>query len=179
MAINRVDYAGETLLDVSESTVTEDNLLAGARAINAAGEMINGGVVVTNTWEGTLAEFEAQKDSIPNDTYISIKDDKLVYGVFDDATTSNKKGWTSRRIEAELYYKLGGLILEATSIPSSQTSITFTDANITEDSIIDVYDSIFGFNVKNITVSSGSCTVEFDAQSSTHDMKIVILRGDW
>lgn len=45
MAINKVIYDGETLMDVTDSTVTEENLLSGAVAYNAAGERIVGAVV--------------------------------------------------------------------------------------------------------------------------------------
>ena len=45
MAINKVIYGGETLMDVSDSTVTEESLLSGAVAYNAAGERISGAVV--------------------------------------------------------------------------------------------------------------------------------------
>ena len=45
MAINQVIYGGETLMDLRDSTVNEDTLLAGAGAYNAAGERIVGAVV--------------------------------------------------------------------------------------------------------------------------------------
>lgn len=175
MAINRVDYAGETLLDVSESTVNENNLLAGARAVNSSGEMINGGLVLTNTWEGTLAEFEAQESSIPNETYISIRGDKVDAMIFDDSDIKSNKGWSSNKINMLLQTKLNGFTVEAKNIPSSQTSVVFTDARIGTNSIVDVYDSIFGLNVSNITVEAGKCTVTIPAQSSTHDMKIIVI----
>ena len=175
MAINKVVYAGETLLDVSGTTVSENNLLSGATAINSLGEEINGGVVVTNTWVGTLAEYEAQKDSIPNDTYISIIDDEVDSMVLDDSDIKSNKGWSSNKINMLLQTKLNGFTVESKNIPSSQTSVIFTDARIGTNSIIDVYDSIFGLNVSNITVEAGKCTVTIPAQSSTHDMKIVVI----
>ena len=45
MAVNKVIYGGETLMDVTNSTVREDNLLSGVVAYNAAGERITGAVV--------------------------------------------------------------------------------------------------------------------------------------
>ncbi len=45
MAINKVIYDGETLMDVTDSTVSEESLLEGAVAYNAAGERIVGAVV--------------------------------------------------------------------------------------------------------------------------------------
>lgn len=42
MAINRVDYGGRTLIDLSSDTVTPDTLADGITAHNAAGEIITG-----------------------------------------------------------------------------------------------------------------------------------------
>lgn len=38
MAVNKVDVNGETKLDLTQDTVTPENLLSGATAHNAAGE---------------------------------------------------------------------------------------------------------------------------------------------
>lgn len=46
MAVNKVEYGGETLIDLTDSTVDENTLLDGAVAYNAAGEKITGAVVV-------------------------------------------------------------------------------------------------------------------------------------
>lgn len=45
MAVNKVIYDGETLMDLTDSTVSEESLLEGAVAYNAAGERITGAVV--------------------------------------------------------------------------------------------------------------------------------------
>lgn len=44
MAINKVEINGETKLDLTQDTVTPENLLSGATAHNAAGERISGAV---------------------------------------------------------------------------------------------------------------------------------------
>lgn len=46
MAVNRVEINGEPVLDLTQDTVTPQNLLQGERAHNAAGEQIDGAVVV-------------------------------------------------------------------------------------------------------------------------------------
>lgn len=46
MAVNKVEINGETKLDLTQDTVTPENLLSGATAHNAAGEQINGAVAV-------------------------------------------------------------------------------------------------------------------------------------
>ena len=53
MAVNKVVYGGETLIDLTSLTVTADKLAAGTTAINAAGELI----------EGTMEECEALTDA--------------------------------------------------------------------------------------------------------------------
>lgn len=44
MAVNKVEVNGETKLDLTQDTVTPENLLSGATAHNAAGEPISGAV---------------------------------------------------------------------------------------------------------------------------------------
>lgn len=42
MAVNKVEYGGQTLVDLTADTVTEETLMAGTTAHNAAGEQISG-----------------------------------------------------------------------------------------------------------------------------------------
>ena len=42
MAVNKVEYGGRTLIDLTGDTVTPETLVQGATAHNAAGEMIEG-----------------------------------------------------------------------------------------------------------------------------------------
>lgn len=57
MAVNKVVYGGETLVDLSDATVTPDTLAAGATAYNAAGVKITGtmeageAISVERVWE--------------------------------------------------------------------------------------------------------------------------------
>ena len=67
-----------------------------------------------------------------------------------------------------------GIILISDNIPMSDVSYTFTDPSIKEDSIIDIYDTIYGFSPKTVTVNNGSCVITFDAQTTTHQIKIKI-----
>lgn len=60
MAVNKVNYSGETLIDLTEDTVTPDVLLSGETAHNASGEVITGKAVLptcgTCTTAGNVAE---------------------------------------------------------------------------------------------------------------------------
>lgn len=46
MGVNKVEYSGETLIDLTNDTVTQENMLAGTTAHNAAGESITGKAVI-------------------------------------------------------------------------------------------------------------------------------------
>ena len=58
MAVNKVIVGTEVKLDLTADTVSEDNLLAGATAHNAAGEQITG-TVVTVPVDSELSEESA------------------------------------------------------------------------------------------------------------------------
>lgn len=53
MAVNKVEVNGETKLDLTQDTVTPENLLSGATAHNAAGEKIRGAVAVAEASKST------------------------------------------------------------------------------------------------------------------------------
>lgn len=71
-------------------------------------------------------------------------------------------------------YKKTPTILTSSTISASTTSYTFSNSAITTSSVIDVYDSIFGFSPTNMSTSAGRCTITFPAQSSSHQIKLFI-----
>lgn len=50
MAVNKVIYAGQTLIDLTSSTVTADKLANGATAFDASGKKITGTGKSISTW---------------------------------------------------------------------------------------------------------------------------------
>lgn len=73
MAVNKVEFGGETLVDLTNDTVTPNSLLSGYRAHNKAGELIKGLAVIptklselendvgyktTDTWKANTASSE-------------------------------------------------------------------------------------------------------------------------
>ena len=70
--------------------------------------------------------------------------------------------------------KISPTILTSSTISAATTSYTFSNAAITADSVIDIYDTIFGFAPTAMTVSAGSCVVTFPAQSSSHTIKLFV-----
>lgn len=73
--------------------------------------------------------------------------------------------------------KLGGIpkVLPAQSLTASGGSLTFTDASITDDSLIDTYATIPNISPDNIVSSAGTCTVTFGAQSAAFDVRITVI----
>lgn len=70
--------------------------------------------------------------------------------------------------------KICPTILTSSSISAATTSYTFTDDAIKADSVVDIYDTIFGFTPSNAQTSAGSCVITFPAQSSSHKIKIFV-----
>lgn len=58
------------------------------------------------------------------------------------------------------------------TLVSGSTSITLTDSNITTDSTIDIYSSIWGADPTDVTVANGSITLTFEAQETDMNVKV-------
>lgn len=66
----------------------------------------------------------------------------------------------------------GTLLL--TKLYASQTTVTITDEAITTDSTFDIYTDKYGVNPKNVTVDTGSITLEFKPQETDVNIKVVV-----
>lgn len=75
MGRSKIVYAGDTLLDLTEDTVTPETLLKGKTAHNAAGELITGvyepmnikqytGTLLASGWAADSHGYQAQKITI-------------------------------------------------------------------------------------------------------------------
>ena len=67
-----------------------------------------------------------------------------------------------------------GKVLEGT-LEAGSTSITFDDAAIKSNSMIDVYTTIFGANPTAATSSVGTVTLYFNSQATDMGVKVVII----
>ena len=67
-----------------------------------------------------------------------------------------------------------GKVLTGT-LEAGHTSITFDDAAIKSDSMIDVYTTIFGANPTAATNSVGTVTLYFNSQATDMGVKVVIM----
>ena len=128
---------------------------------------------------GTMALSEAQtvigKHNISdsNDLYALIIGNGVLNGGVVTRSDALRVKWDGSVIDGN-GNKISPTILTSTTISSATTTYTFSDASITTDSVIDIYDSIFGFSPTNMTVSNGSCTITFPAQSSSHTIKLFV-----
>lgn len=66
MAVNKVEINGEVKLDLTQDTVTPENLLSGATAHNAAGERISGAVAPVRYDVAQNLTSEQQKQARDN-----------------------------------------------------------------------------------------------------------------
>lgn len=78
MAVNKVVFGDQTIMDISDSTVNANNLLSGVKAYGANGEAVTGAVAV-------------------NDGTLTIQQNGTTKGTF----TANQSGNTTVNIETE------------------------------------------------------------------------------
>lgn len=58
------------------------------------------------------------------------------------------------------------------TLTAGSTSVTLSDASITTTSTLDFYTDAFGVNPTNVSVSTGSVTLTFEAQQSNLSVKV-------
>ena len=66
----------------------------------------------------------------------------------------------------------GTLLL--TKLYTGETTVTIEDTSITQDCTLDIYTDKYGVNPKNVTVDTGSITLEFKAQETDVNIKVVV-----
>lgn len=72
-------------------------------------------------------------------------------------------------IEAFLYKDLTG------TLTAGDTTVTISDASIVSTSTLEFYTDTFGVNPKEVSVSTGSVTLTFDAQQSNLGVKVRVF----
>lgn len=77
-------------------------------------------------------------------------------------TASEKQAWDNKENAA--------IILDG-SLAAGETTLTFTDSAITDNSMVDIYTSAFGINPSAIEQSENTLTLTFDAQAETVGVK--------
>lgn len=94
MAINKVEYGGQTLVDLTADTVTPDTLLEGTTAHNKAGNPIVGSAKVGGAVESVNGQTGAVRltaQDIPNIPVVSLVGDTLRFDNVIDVTEALKQ----------------------------------------------------------------------------------------
>lgn len=73
MAINKVEYYGNTLIDLTDTTATADKILTGYGAYGANGEWMDG-TATSGSGELAYVNFNAQLSSSRDSTYSNVLD---------------------------------------------------------------------------------------------------------
>lgn len=108
MAINKVEYNGTTLIDLTGNTVTADKLMAGETATDRSGEQITGTVVDSG---------HAWQDS---DGYVHLDDD-----VGTKADVSDTTATPSTVLDGEIFYNSAGVRSVGTvTVPTKLSDLT-------------------------------------------------------
>lgn len=86
------------------------------------------------------------------------------------------------RANTQAGYMAGALALKEAigttlteTLAAGATTLTFTSAAITDDSLIDVYTDSYGVNPNNITQSGTTLTLTFPAQSNNVNVKVKVM----
>lgn len=89
--------------------------------------------------------------------------------------TFDSTKWTAVVVTNEMGSGGGGSWTDVTgTLTAGSTSITLSNQAITTSSTLDYYTSIFGVNPLSVSVSTGSVTLTFEAQSTNVDVKVRI-----
>ena len=58
------------------------------------------------------------------------------------------------------------------TLTAGSTSLTLSDASITNNSTLDFYTSVYGVNPTSVSISTGSVTLTFEAQLTNINVKV-------
>lgn len=118
MATNKVEFGGETLIDLTEDTVTPETLLSGVIAHGANGETIEGNI-------RTIEPTPGVDDYIPfpNQNYVEYPkgyypNDFRVKALLQEKTVSPKL-WVNTFVEPDNGYALSRVIVNGYTIPDN------------------------------------------------------------
>ena len=67
-----------------------------------------------------------------------------------------------------------GKVVLTQNLTAGETTVTFTDSSIGNDSLLEVYTDIYGANTRTMTQSGNTVTVTFKAQSSSMTVKLIV-----
>lgn len=177
--VNKVVLGNEVLVDLTDSTVNPNVLLAGIKAYDASGQPITG--QFTPSYHITLHQSQydqlSQQEKMADENFFYIDDTTTISASIDDAHTSSGTVWSSSKVNLEI----GGVATRVTTIEAilnkekittgvqcavGDTSCVIQDSAIHTTSIIDPYfdnASETAPSNRHTTTIEGQVTVTFDA----------------
>ena len=108
MAINKVVYGNQVLIDITDSTVNPNTLLAGYKAYGANGQPVNGALQLSYHITLHQAQYDtlSEAEQMADENWFYIDDVKIVGAELDDSSISPAKVWSSQKTNNEINDKL-------------------------------------------------------------------------
>lgn len=186
--VNKVVYGNQTLIDLTEDSVTSETLLDGETAHDRSGAQItgtakqghviqnNGGTDLTQRSKLQFKGLNVTDDSENGKTIVEKEDEyeKITYAQYLQLTQqqiANGKYIVEGSGEATGIF--GKILIGSLAI--GDTTVVLQDSFITTTSMIDVYTDVYGVNPTNVTVTTGSITLTFEAQESVLNVKVRVM----
>lgn len=120
---------------------------------------------------GTMSGSRENAFEVYGDGYISQDNGSNLFKFTKD---NGKNGYYDNNREFHAFSEPLLLTQSVTLSTSADTTVTFSNAAITADSMIDVYTNVYGVNPSNISVSTGSCTLTFAKASTAQTISVRI-----
>lgn len=106
-----------------------------------------------------------------------IKRNRIAYGtpiLDDNVTQGSSNGVKSSGIWRAIQKATNNIVTG--TLTAGQTSITLNSVDITADSVLDAYTSIYGVNPLTMLASAGEVTLTFNAQATDMTVGVEIKR---
>lgn len=104
MAVNQVKFGNQIVIDITDSTVNANTLLAGYKAYGANGEQVTGNVELS--YHITLRQDQydelTEQEKMADENFFYIHNVDVVAADIDDTTKSTGKVWSSSKVGNEL-----------------------------------------------------------------------------
>ncbi len=108
MAVNKVIYGNQIVIDITDSTVNPNVLLAGYKAYGANGEQVTGEVELSYHITLHKAQYDqlTEQEKMDDKNYFYIDDlDPESVQIIDDTQILTDETWSSRKINTEISNK--------------------------------------------------------------------------